>query len=263
MDQQNREYGDEINLYDIWMTIVKRKRLIIGIFLVSVILTMVISFLMPKIYQGEAVFTILSSEVKAKELIDVIGKIDENKIQMIFPKKYHSITDVKLIILNDSNDKMRGIIEAKNVVDISQAFPDLLNYISNLNFIKMKLQMEQERLTKKNAELSSIIAASSELLYVYKTLLKAGTPIIGFNLIGMNKEIGDLKTDKFNVEQSIQKLKRGAIETAKQLYVNNNPIKPKIIPNVFFAGVASLLLGIFLAFFQNYMETSKKAMASK
>ena len=265
MNQQNTEFGDEMNLYDIWMTIVKRKRLIIGLFLVSVILTTAISFLMPKIYQGEAIITILSSEVKAKELIDVIGKIDENKIQMIFPKKYHSITDVKLIILNDSNDKMRGIIEAKNVVDISQAFPDLLNYINNLNFIKMKLQMEQERLTKKNAELSSIIAASSELLYVYKTLLKAGTPIIGFNLIELNKlnkEMADLKTEKFKIEQSIQMLKKGAIETAKQLYVYNNPIKPKIISNIVLAGVACLLLGIFLAFFLEHMKTNKKNKGS-
>ena len=263
MNQQITEFGDEMNLYDIWMTIVKRKRLIIGLFLVSVILTTAISFLMPKIYRGEAVFTILLSEVKAKELINVIGKMDKKQIQMIFPNTYHLITDVKLSILKDSNDKIRGIIDGKNVVTVSQAFPDFENYINNLNFMKMNLQMERERLTKRNAELSSVIMSSSELFYVYKTLLRAGTPIISFNLIGLNKEIADLKKDKQEVEQSIQKLRRRAIERAKQLYVNNNPIKPKIIPNVFFAGVASLLLGIFLAFFQNYMETNKKAMASK
>src|SRR3990172_3770643 len=265
MNQQNTEFGDEMNLYDIWMTIVKRKRLIIGLFLVSVILTTAISFLMPKIYQGEAIITILSSEVKAKELINVIGKIDKKKIRIIYPNKYYSITEMKLKILKDSNDKMRVIIQATNVVDISKAFLDLVNYINNLNFIKMKLQMEQKILMHKNAELSSIIVSSEEILHAYKAFLKAGTPIIGFNLIelnNLNKEMADLKTEKFKIEQSIQMLKKGAIETAKQLYVYNNPIKPKIISNIVLAGVACLLLGIFLAFFLEHMKTNKKNKGS-
>jgi len=39
---------DEINLYDYWKVIVKRRFLIIGLFLVAVVASAIISFLMPK-----------------------------------------------------------------------------------------------------------------------------------------------------------------------------------------------------------------------
>ncbi len=58
METQNKgtsTYDDEINLYDYWKVIVKRKRLIIGLFLVAVLASAVISLSMPKIYRGEVV----------------------------------------------------------------------------------------------------------------------------------------------------------------------------------------------------------------
>ena len=54
MEQQNREYDDEINLYDFWKIIAKRKILIIGLFIVIVVSTAIASFRMPDIYRGEA-----------------------------------------------------------------------------------------------------------------------------------------------------------------------------------------------------------------
>ncbi|MBA3071945.1 MAG: hypothetical protein FP829_07310, partial [Nitrospirae bacterium] len=58
METQNKGtavYEDEINLYDYWKVIVKRKTLIIGLFLAAVLASGIISFLMPKIYRGEVV----------------------------------------------------------------------------------------------------------------------------------------------------------------------------------------------------------------
>ena len=58
MEQQNKESNDEINLYDYWKVIAKRKILIIGLFIVIVVSTAIGSFLMPDIYRGEAVLLV-------------------------------------------------------------------------------------------------------------------------------------------------------------------------------------------------------------
>ena len=72
MEQQNREYNDEINLYDFWKVIVKRKMLIIWLFIVVVGLTAIGSFLMPDIYRGQACLLVIvhSDVIKAKEITD-------------------------------------------------------------------------------------------------------------------------------------------------------------------------------------------------
>jgi uncharacterized protein involved in exopolysaccharide biosynthesis len=57
MDQLNRANDDEINLYDFWLAILKRKKLIIGLFLIGVISVAIISFLMPNIYRGDTVLS--------------------------------------------------------------------------------------------------------------------------------------------------------------------------------------------------------------
>jgi uncharacterized protein involved in exopolysaccharide biosynthesis len=45
MEQQNNESNDEIDLYDYWKVIVKRKIFIIGLFIVIVGSTAIVSFL--------------------------------------------------------------------------------------------------------------------------------------------------------------------------------------------------------------------------
>jgi len=75
MNTQNKEhpaYEDEINLYDYWKVVVKRKKLIIGLFLISVVVAAIISLLMPKIYRGEATF-----KITAKGMVSIIGNLDK------------------------------------------------------------------------------------------------------------------------------------------------------------------------------------------
>ncbi|MFN3699321.1 MAG: Wzz/FepE/Etk N-terminal domain-containing protein [Dictyoglomus sp.] len=49
---------DEIDLHEIWKTIVKRKKLILVLFIFSIILTFVISLFMPKVYVGKIILQI-------------------------------------------------------------------------------------------------------------------------------------------------------------------------------------------------------------
>ncbi len=263
MNQQERPqaYEDEINLYDYWKVIVKRKRLIIGLFLFSVVCAAVISLLMPKIYRGEIVLRLTSKEFSSKEfsskeLIDIVGKLDGKRIKAILPKTYQLVSDIKLNTIKDSTDKFRVIVEAKSTEDIPAVVSEFVEYTNNNPIIKRYVEETKERLLKQSEELSLNIKVSRELAKSYETLLKNGKLIpVGFNPIDLYKGISNLEIEKISVQQAIKNLK--GIEIVDQLHVLKHPVKPNIKMNIALAGVISLFVGVFLAFFMEYIEKIK------
>ncbi|MFZ3122395.1 MAG: Wzz/FepE/Etk N-terminal domain-containing protein [Thermodesulfovibrionales bacterium] len=259
---------DEINLYDYWKVIVKRKRLIIGLFLVSVLASAVISLLMPKIYRGEVVLTRLV--FLPKELIVVVGKIDAGKKEEILPTTHHSITDIKLNTIKsdatkDSTDKLlQVIIEAKNMDDIPAAVVEIIKHINNIPHVNRSIEEERQRLLKQSEELSIVIEQSNKLAETYEKLLKAGryVPIgfspAGFYPVDIRKRISDMKVEKFNIEQALNRPK--GVEMLEKPSILRNPVKPKIKKNIVIAGIASLFAGIFLAFLLEYKDIKQKSL---
>lgn len=250
---------DEINLYDYWKVIVKRKRLIIGLFLVAVLASAIISFLMPKIYRGEVILKLPAKELTSKELFSVIGKIDAEKI---LPTTHHLVSDVKLNVLKDSTDKLQLIIEAKNTDDISSAMTEFVGYLNNFPLINRSVEEERQRLLKQSEELSKVIEQPNKLAEAYEKLLQAGKYVpMGFNLVGFNpvdvrKKISDMKVEKFIIEQALNRPK--GVEMIEKPYILKNPVKPSIKKNIILAGIASLFAGIFLAFLMEYVERIRK-----
>lgn len=273
-ESPHSKYEDEINLYDLWKTIAKRKKLIIGLFLISIVLTTITSLLMPKIYKGEAILKIpskiskemiISKEtttpkeiVTPKELTNIIGEINREKIKKILPKTHDHISDVKLTTLTDSVDKIPLIVEAERVDVISDAISEFVEYVNNINIIKQYLEQEKERLKLQSEELSTLLESSKEMAKNYNELIKAGKlTVIGFNPLELEKKISDLKISKLQVEQELQQFK--GVEIISNPSVSDKPIKPRVKLNIAIAGVISLFAGIFLAFFTGYMEETKSS----
>ncbi len=271
MEQQTRECSDEINLYDLWKVIVKRKGLIIGLFIVAVISTTIISFSMPKIYRGEALLNILSFEeisgkekvqskeiIQAKEIVDMIGNIDREKRTKIFPETSASVTDFKLRPIKDSKDKLLVTIEAKNAEHIGKALSEVVNYINNFDIVKITVREEKEKLLKRSSELSDVINSSANLSTTYRKLLNEGKLTeIGFNPLDFNKGTVDVKLEKLTVDQRLERLNSGGIEIAQQPYIQNHPVKPKIGLTIVLAAMTSIFLGILLVFFEYGLKKNK------
>jgi hypothetical protein len=245
---------DEINLYDYLKTIAKRKRLIIGLFLASIIIAGIISFIMPKIYRGEAVLKLPAKElITAKELMAIIGKIDKEKIRSILPKTYHLATNIKLNELRGSADKIQVFIDSKNPGSIPDVLLELVVYLNNNPLIKRHVEQEKERLLKQRDELSKTIESSKELLKAYQSLLLRGDLIpVGFNPIDLNTRVSDLKIQKLTVEQAIINNLKG-VEIIGQ-HISKEPVSPRVKLNIALAGVISLFAGIFLAFFMEFIQ---------
>ncbi len=258
MGEQIRESFDEINLYDLWKVIVKRKKLIVGLFIGVVTLTAIISFNMPKIYIGEAVLMVQSAaNITAKDIVDFVGNLDEGKKAKMLPTTSALINDIKLSPLKESKDKISVIIEAKDPNAIKTSLSEIIEYISAIDIVRNNVKEERERLLTHSSELSIVIADTSELLDTYRTLLTRGKLVpVGFNPVDLNKRISDIKMEKLVVEQSIHRMKDG-IEIASQLYIKDTPVRPRTTMSLAFYGILSLFLGIFLAFSLEYVEKIK------
>lgn len=260
MEQQNREYNDEINLYDFWKVIVKRKMLIIGLFIVVVVSTAIGSFLMPDIYRGQAcLLVIINSEIiKAKEITDFIGKIDREKQLSLVPKSDPNINQIKFNAIKDSKNKIIVTIDARKIDDIPKSLSEIVGYLNNMDIIKSEVSRNKAILLKQSAELSDLIKSSPDLLATYHKLFKAGKlATMGFNPVEVSRRISDIKVELLGIEQQLSRLNNGGIEIAAQPYISNKPVSPKILLNVILSGIFSLLLGVFLAVFIEYIGNIK------
>jgi uncharacterized protein involved in exopolysaccharide biosynthesis len=60
------------------------------------------------------------------------------------------------------------------------------------------------------------------------------------------------EVERIAIEQTLKRLK--GVEMVENPYISKNPVKPKIKMNVAIASITSLFIGVFLAFFMEYVE---------
>lgn len=278
MEQQNEEYTYEINIYDLWKVIVKRRRIIIGIFLIFVISTAILSTFMPKIYRGEATLNVIDNSFlttfdnvrrhlliandsyDARKIIDAMGRIDNEKKKLIFPKTYMSVNSAKLRVLKETEkpEKIAVTIEAKNTNDIPVSVSELVDFLNNMESVKTSFNDEREVLRKRSIELSNLQKTGQDSLVRYNKLLRDGKIDIGYNPLSLQIDIVNIENEKLAVDQALSKFKDGRIQLITPPSVSNKPVSPKILHNVFVAGILSLLVGIALAFLIEYIHKIKK-----
>ena len=260
MEKQNEEYDDEINLYDLWKVIAKRKMLIFGLFIVIVGLTAIYSFMMPNIYRGEALLLVnLKSDViNPIELTDSIGTIDRAKRLKMAPKSYPNVAHIKLNAIKRSNNKITVTIDAKKIDVIPKALSEVVDYLNNMDIIKTTVSREKSKLIMQSSELSDLIKSSPDLLATYRKLFEAGKlSTMGFNPVDVGKRIIDIKAELLEIDQKISRLNGGGIEIAAEPHISDKPVSPKILRNVISASMISLFVGIFLALFIEYISNVK------
>jgi uncharacterized protein involved in exopolysaccharide biosynthesis len=197
---------------------------------------------------------IIKRAESAKEIIDLMGSIDDGKKKVIFPKSYTSVKSVKLKALKNVTNEITTTVEAKNTDDIPVAVAELVDSLNNMELVKASLKEEREILTQRSIELSHFLKTAQELVVAYNKLIREGKfAAIGFNPLELNENIVDIKNEKYAVEQALSKLKNGRI----QIVTPPSIASPKTTRNVLLAGMLGILLGLFLAFFIEYIGNIK------
>lgn len=274
MGQQNQVECEEINLYELWQVVVKRRNIVIFVFLATVISMAIINLLLPKIYRGEGNLNIVDGSTylsasnviidikrteSANEIIDILGRIDDEKKALILPKTYLSVKTLKLKAFKNATDRISVEIEAKNTKDIPTAFVELVNYLNNMDSVKVNINEEREILTQKSTEMARLLESTATLTAAYEKRLAEGKLLdLGFNPIDLRKKIADIKIEKFSVDQALSKLKNGRIQMMTPPVTLPEPVSPNIKMNIVLACVVGLFIGIIFAFFIEHIERTKK-----
>ena len=276
MNPQERKptaYEDEINLYDLWKNVIKRKKLIFGIFFVSIISTGIISFMMPKIYQGEVGVRIQESQesispgyygkiqpkelISPKELYEIIGNFDREKINLIFPQYSNSIKDVMIRQISGSTDKFKIIFEMRQIAYFQEVVKIFMQYLNNIPLIARAVEQSRERLRKRLEEIDVVMSKSEQDAERFqRMMIKEKLNPIGFNPVEFNKMRSALEVEKIALKQSIKNLT--GFEIVTNPIISKSPVRPRPKLYMAIAGVISLVFGIFLTMVLSYIENIKR-----
>lgn len=288
MNTRNKEgltYEDKVTLYDYWVIILKRKNLIIGLFLISVFLTTVISLLMPKIYRGEVILNVVNiakkvetdtglsmypwpilipgrsvtDTITSKQIIDIIGRIDDEKIRTILSKDPSNVQSIRITEVRGSLSALRVRVESKKREEIQDLLIEVSKYLENVPIIKRSVREHRARVNKQIEEASFLIREYEDFSKrVVNMAKKRELAILGFDPIDMNIKVSKLKVQRLELEQFLENIT--GIEVISEPSISKRPVKPKLMRSIIFAGLISLFVGIFLAFF---MENKEKIRSGK
>lgn len=235
--QESSAQNDEINLLDYWNVIWRRKVMLMSVFTVSVLATMIISLLLPKYYASETVIVAaasdsgglgaaLSSIPLASAFAGAVGiQTPADKI-MIFLKS-RTINEAVIKKFNLTRvfyeDEWDGTKGAWKDPDDPPRLSDAVKMLSRnvVNFAKNKEGAITIKTEWKDPGLSA------EIANYYVTALSEF----------MNR---------MAINTTIQVVDRAVPAERKS--------RPKIALNMALAGIMSMFVGLFIAFFQEYIK---------
>jgi hypothetical protein len=201
---------EEINLYDYWKVLVKRKKILIGIFLVPLVVVTIISLSLPRYYRGESEMTIpalpapnISSVITAPNIVKFIGNIDDSQKGKIFTNNPGAIKSVSASLPKKSTDKVNIIIDAKTADIIPQAFKDIYDYIGNMPGIKEETARIQAETDLKLMKL--IEARKANLIFldqITNMMKKRQLTYHNANPADLIKKDADLSLEILNLQQA-------------------------------------------------------------
>jgi len=203
---------DEINLYDYWKVLVKRKKILTGIFLVPLLIVTIISLIQPRYYRGES--EIINPVIPAPNIVNLVGNIDDTQKVKIFTNNSGAIKSVSVSLPKKSTDKVNIIIDAKTADIVPRAFKDIFGYISNLPEIKGEIartQAETDLKTERIMEETDfkikklIEARKANLIFLNDMsdmIKKRQISFININPADLIKKDADLSLEVTNLQQA-------------------------------------------------------------
>jgi hypothetical protein len=262
-----RTRQDEISLSDLWAVVVKRKMILIVLFLISLMGAMLYVFTSPGIYRLETHMklylpkdvTTVKELPTAKDLSMIIGTITPEKKATIFSKGADEITDVKIDELKGATDKFKITIESRNPEMLPEALEELTKYIENMNIIKNNYEKITHELDEKIKDVKETYAKNVSIKKeIEKRLHSSQFLSLGFNPIDVNQRVLEMKIGLDRLEQDRHNYK--LIQPLDDPFISKSPVKPKKAMILTIACFGSLMIGLFIVFVMEYFErTGMKA----
>jgi len=233
-------HEDEIDLYELLLVLKKRLKLIIAVFVLGVVATAVLIFLMPNIYQARTTMLVDSSLTQAF-LLNNLKQYQfkgENKFSFIIPfQANQQVNNMGLAILNGLEFKKKVLNRIKAIYGNTEEIQNLERSLGNKkSLFESKVDRETQAI---------VVLSEHKDKKLAEDILKAA-------LEEFEKEL-----DK--VSQNYQKMFGQGYEKSDKnsIFILNvveqptsleKPVKPKRKLIIAVSGVTFLILGVFSAF---------------
>ncbi|ADU96629.1 lipopolysaccharide biosynthesis protein [Thermovibrio ammonificans HB-1] len=264
---RNRDcYEDEIDLYEVWFLLKKRKKLIVLSSLLFVSLACAFAFLSPPVYQLKHYFSNpISSSVpfQIESAVNVVNTYLENgdygKLSELLKMKKTDLEKITLVRV-PKLEKMRGVfslIEEGESLEVLKNFDSkLLAYLVSLPSIRQEMKKRRELLMAQIEGYSKEIKDMENLANELKSQIKEGKlKIVGFNPMELDTTIVEYKAQLKEL-----KLELSSLAPFKEVsfYLSDKPVKPKKELIVTVGFISGIFVGVFLALFLEWLENIKE-----
>ena len=266
---------EEIDLREYINVLLKRKGIIILIFLIAVIIAALVSyFAISPVYQASTVFSVAKIDgrpvinitealeiMKSNVVLDeVINRMDlEETAKQLNPQitteSIKGTNFVKVSVAADSPKKAKSLVENIEKVFIEQ---NQSEYQEKVKLVEDRLKIIEEQITEFEKNIQEIektkkkIAVSEELTEGERQFQ---TSLLLISSVTERELYNTLSEQANGVKVSLKDCEDFEIINYAQL--PTSPIKPNTKLNILIAGVLGLFVGIFVAFFLEFWQKGK------
>lgn len=246
--------------------VVLKRYIIVGTTIIFSAAALISGLVSPKVYQAEAIITLpettkngitTDSKGNVKALINVLEtknlvglywkQLKSGASDSVYKKSLSPyVTSLVIEEIRGSNAQFRMVVYVENNPAIGlTAIEAVMDHLRNNGYVLRKYDSERVNLLTALNGLQLSIDSSTAIREKVLRQLNSKT-IIGFNPIEMESKLSDLRLKYYEMQTDIA-LFHG-FEYVTPPYVNEKPIKPRILFNTILAGMAGLFLSVLMIF---------------
>ncbi|RLJ70427.1 subunit length determinant protein [Hydrogenivirga caldilitoris] len=256
MEKQRGEiyYEEEIDLYELWLRLKKRWKVVAGTVLLFLVASLVYLFVAKPVYESSAVIKI------GYDPVFLINPEEPKFLPILTPQEFsHLISSINLDVKGLKNIEAQPETKSPSTVIINisaydpeviePAFRKLMARIENNPMVKDKIYSVKSILQTRKKKLLEAL----QELYTYKKELNQKDidklAEVSTRIAMLEREFDDIRILLSNIR---------AFEVISEPRTPTQPSKPKKLLILAVSFVSSLFLGIFLALFLEWLEEARK-----
>ena len=258
---------DEIDLYELWLTLRKRWKVIAFTTILFFFTAIVYIFIAKPVYTSSFFVKIPKKlndhiEYDKKGILKISPDFlftQEEIISLINRFNYNSedFTFVTASKFRENKETVKIEIGTYKPSIIPHISKSLISYLNSNRYVKRKIETEKEKLLtfiKESKNKLQEMEKTKKL--IYKELREGNIKTLGFNPLDLDTKVLNIKKEIAELEIRLENLK--GFEISVDPAIPEKPYKPKKKLILAVSAVSGLFLGVFLAFFLEWIENASR-----
>jgi uncharacterized protein involved in exopolysaccharide biosynthesis len=265
-------YEDEIPLIDLWLILVKRKMVLIGVFVLVMLAALGYMLLVKPVYESSALVQIGQIGQVGSD-----GKVSSNYIEApdVLIKTLGQNPDIqsepgaRLAGASYQKSGAKNLVTVKVEASSAEAADTYLNKVLTAFIAKHKRMFEsvmhvrQQRLGELESQLYTYEAQLKAIDAGVMDLMSSKPEQASVLLIQKSQliqSIADSRKEIFNLKESLSEVNTSKTVVISQSGLASSPTKPKLKMVLALSVVLGLMLGFMAAFFAEFLSNARQEL---